>query len=212
MTAPKVAKLVPITDPLKLRDRTVHDYATTARRNGVVPDMPAIKRMAEADLGMVDRHESEKRRVPAPAPKKKAEQPRRDDDPIATHERENNVKIYTRDAPTADPIRSVLDMPAHRVNDRWSHAMARIMRILEPQGDIKQLAKGGYGNVVNNALAPVQARAFMNMFGFYLSPSHRSKWNPFKGLQQTDIHRKFVRMVENICDQSTGQLGPWYIK
>ena len=175
--------------------------------------MAAIKLLAEQDLGMVDRFDAEVKPAPKAAPKKpRHERSTRDDDPLTTHERENNVKIYTRDVPTSDPIKGVLDTPAHRVNERWSYAMARIMRILEPQGDMKAASKGGYAAMVKNAQAPIHARAFMNMFGFYLSPSHRSKWNPFRGMSGEDIHRKFVRMVEDICDSSTGLLGPWYIK
>jgi hypothetical protein len=49
----KPAALVPVTDPLELRDRTVRDYKRNAERMGVQLSTSDVEKLATADLVMV---------------------------------------------------------------------------------------------------------------------------------------------------------------
>lgn len=195
--------------PQQLRDATVRDYARNVRRAGGVPDMRAIERLALADLALVDAHERERKRAPAPA--KKIEQPKKRSNELEEHCQEHGIRTAVREC-TPEKPRSVLDMNAQAVSERWGYAMGRINRILEPRGNIKAAANKGMDAVVQEAAYPKLAAKFLNLWTWFLMRHTRSKWNPFYGMSQQDAARMFMRGVENICDESTGVLGSWYTK
>ncbi len=43
----------------------------------------------------------------------------------------------------------------------------------------------------------------------HVPPKFGSERNPFYGLSDVDFERKFRRLVEDLCDKSTGRMGPW---
>lgn len=197
--------LKPIASPLELRDATVRDYTRAARRIGLEPDVEAIARLAQADLTLVDAYEREVKRSPAPAAPRQRARPRQS--ALEKAQQEQGVKVVqdhaTRDRP------HVLYAKAHMVSQRWSHATARIARILQgvtASSDISQS--------LQDAVAPKLAKEFAELYIHFQLRGRQSKHNPFRGLSARDAARMFVRKVEDICDRSTGipGLGPWWVK
>jgi hypothetical protein len=98
------------------------------------------------------------------------------------------------------------------IGERWAHAVKRIERIMEGcarANNLKAAANGAeYGGL---------ATRFAETWAYYItrskpSPTRGMDHNPFRGLSDRDASRKFIRMVEDICDASTGVLGSWYTK
>ena len=102
--------------------------------------------------------------------------------------------------------------PQH-IAERWGYACARINRILEGAG-----GSPTFEQAVKNATIPKLAAEYADLFGWWLTmtgeapPPGTPDRNPFRGMSAKDAARKFVRMVEDICDRSTGVLGGWYVK
>ena len=216
-----VAKLDPVTDPLVLRDKTMESYAHNVRRQGVEPDMEYIRALAEADLGMVENYDRsiagkvQPKAEAAPTPTER----KRDDDPVSTYAKENNLRIHVRDAPDGVTCDSALKMPYSAAADRWTHAQGRIMQILEPQGVIDSSMEmkdvpTRLEAMWKNAKVPQLARMVLEIFSWANMSGKKHRLNPFYGLGPRDMQRKYVRMIEDVCDASTGipTLGPWYIK
>ncbi len=93
---------------------------------------------------------------------------------------------------------------------KWMAAKARIARILE---GARQGGASSIAGSIKDAQVPRLAHEFMELTAQYKFGRHRnSKWNPFRDLSDGDSARKFVRMVFDICDRSTGRLGAWWTK
>lgn len=99
------------------------------------------------------------------------------------------------------------------VSERWGYAVARVRRILEGSGGASTFEQG-----TKNATMPKLAKEFSDLYGYWLTmfapppPMGTVDPNPFRGLSAKDASRKFIRLVEDICDRSTGVLGSWYVK
>lgn len=196
--------LVPLTDPLEIRDATVRDYVRNAVRMGYRPDVEAISRLAVADLILVDNAKREAKRAAPAANTNKAKRKR--EDVLAKAQQETGVTIRAGGAKRTSA--SILNVPAHMANARWTYACARIMRIL--QGTTK---KGSLEDAVKDAQIPALAREYADLYiNYFLLRNRIDKNNPFLGLNDRDASRKFMRLVENICDRSTGVLGGWFVK
>lgn len=114
-----------------------------------------------------------------------------------------NARPYQPKALYANPL---------LIGDRWAHAVKRVERIMEgcaSANNLKAAANGAeYGRL---------ATRFAETWSYYLTrskppPSRGVDHNPFRNLSDRDASRKFIRVVEDICDASTGVLGSWYTK
>lgn len=99
-----------------------------------------------------------------------------------------------------------------KISERWGFAVARINRILEGAARANNLKAA-----VNGAEYPKLATEFGELWSYYMTrskppPPRGVDHNPFRTLNDRDASRKFIRMVEDICDRSTGVLGSWYTK
>ena len=109
-------------------------------------------------------------------------------------------------------FRAIHDRPQN-VSERWGYATMRITRILEGAGRAATIEAS-----VKDAQIPALAKKFADLWGWFQTfggpppPLGRVDPNPFRGLSPKDASRKFMRLVEDICDQSTGVLGSWYVK
>lgn len=92
---------------------------------------------------------------------------------------------------------------------KYIHAKARIARILEGAGSF---GASTFAEAVKTAAIPHLAVEVMNLYINFQLPDRQSKRNPFVGLSQRDRQRVFLAMVYDICDRSTGKLGPWWVK
>ena len=95
------------------------------------------------------------------------------------------------------------------ISPRWSYAVMRIKRILE--GHAKATTVEG---AIRGAEYAGLAQQYIETWSFYMfrskpAPLVGTDHNPFRHLSDGDAIRKFVRMVEDICDRSTGKLGSW---
>ncbi len=95
---------------------------------------------------------------------------------------------------------------------RWAAACARVGRICEGA----QLSRN-FEAACRTATMPKLAARYLETH-FYLMTRNRPHWrpgpdhNPFRGMNDADAVAKFQRLVEDICDASTGVLGSWYVK
>ncbi len=104
----------------------------------------------------------------------------------------------------------ILHQKAHLVAEQWSHACARIARILEGSG------QGGAVTTeaaTADAEMPKLAAEYLRLWKLYSWLRWcNADWNPFRGLSDRDASRKFMRMVMDICDRSTGRMGGWWVR
>jgi len=107
--------------------------------------------------------------------------------------------------------RALHDNP-RAISSRWPSAVARIYRILQGVAQ-----SSDFERAVNGAEYPDLAKQYAETWIFYMTrtkpgPPNKVDHNPFRNLTDTDAMRKFIRLVEDICDRSTGKLGAWCTK
>ena len=192
--------LRPLTTPHELRDATVRDYAEQQRRSGLAPDMSAIERQAIADLVLVDQYNAGLGARTKSSSTKKPRQ--RTGVEVKAKAAGHRVKMGA-----VSTSAKLLDQRAHKVSEKWSHATARLWRIVQGISATSDLRAS-----VLTAQDPERAREVVEMWIHYLLRGRQSKWNPFAGLGEHDAARKFMAMTFDICDRSTAKLGPWWIK
>jgi hypothetical protein len=193
-----VKPLAPLTSALELKEATVRDYARNARRMGLEPNVAELERLAIADLTMVDAAKREAR-----PGKKRAPRPR-DRSALAKAQEDTGARVVAPSAARARP--DVLYAEAQAVGERWGFAVGRLKRILEGSTRATTLEAG-----LGDATIPKLAREYFVLWGWFLVRHQKHDKNPFLGLSDRDAARKFIRGVEDICDKSSAQMGPWWV-
>lgn len=131
-------------------------------------------------------------------------------DPVASAAAATGVRLSVTPEGARRRPAGILDRGALLVGERWSHACARIFRILEGAGH------GGASTTVaavRDAEMPKLAAEYLLEFKLYNFLRHRDhESNKYRGLTEPEAARKFMRIVEDICDRSTGRLGGWWVK
>lgn len=195
--------LVPLTNPRDVREATVRDYVRNAARAGIDVPSSSLERLAIHDCQMADAYMT--RGVDLSPPVKKraprkgiAELVRPKDDidlamkaplPVAKRERPMTYADFTG------------------ISARWPYAMGRLKRILAgAQGNKDPLL------VAMSCELPDLAVEVLRLQRNYLMRARDSRHNPFRDLNEIDARRALVRAVEDICDRSSGRLGPWWVK
>jgi len=93
--------------------------------------------------------------------------------------------------------------------ERWALAVGRIARILAGAGRSAILA-----DAARNAEIPALAVDFADVWSdFQTRNPYRvgESKNRFDGMKDSDAAKKFIRLVEDICDRSSGRMGPWFV-
>ena len=189
-------------DPREVRDEMVVDYTRSVRQRGAEPDVRDIERIVAADLATYEAVEREKRHAPAPKPA----EPDAREDTAAIAARDQGIDLY-RAAPKDKPG-TLLDAHPFAMGEKFAFMMGRVRRILEmPPG----LRAKNMTEMVNACAYPKLARKFVSVWVFYNAPSMPHPANPFLDLNRADRARKWIRLVEDICDESSGVLGPWWV-
>ncbi len=194
------AKLVPLTSPQQVREATVRDYKRNAERAGQSPPVEVLEKLAIADCEMADAY---MRGLDLSPPRKKkpaAEKPSRIIQPKDDIDTQLKAAPAQRDRPM-----TYLDFLA--ISTRWPYAMGRMKRILEGSQPNRDPIK-----VAESCEIPDLAVKVLRLQRNWLMRNRDSRHNPFRGLNQRDALRLYVRAVEDICDQSTRRLGPWLVK
>lgn len=190
--------------PQEVREGMVADYADNVRKAGGTVDLADIERVVAADLQVYEAVESARKAAPAPKPKIDERE-----DTAAIVARSKGMELYRRPigADVADPL---LDKDPRKVSAKFPAMMARIKRIIAPRGNVRQRT---FTKSLEEMTAPKLAREFLNLFICYQQPSIPVRGNPFLEMANPrDRARMFLRKVEDICDRSTGSMGPWWVK
>lgn len=198
-----------VISPQEARERLVAYYMRAFNRAYGAADRAAIERKVIADCELVDRAS----RDPTPPQRTPGPRPARPD-PVAEALAATNTRLTkAMESPVQRYRPRVLHQNPLLISERWAAACARIARILEGSGGSSSLTGGAA-----NAQLPALAKRYLEAYAFYLTrykppPSKGVDHNPFRGLSDKDAARLFMRLVEDICDASTGSvMGAWYVK
>lgn len=199
-----IKALKPLLTPREIRDATVRDYTRAAERAGIRVDSETIERVAVADCELYDAVQRGASAAPA-APKidrKRAE--RRD--VLGDALDQNKAQLAPRSIKQSIPI---LNGKTKR-GTRWSYALGRIKRIVEGanQNSDPRIA-------FSTCEIPKLAYEVFRLHAFVAlrkqPPRPGAEQNPFYGLSNADFGRVLQRKIEDICDQSCGRMGPWFV-
>jgi hypothetical protein len=197
-------------DPQTIRERMIRSYSAGYKRAGIAMTPREIEQQVVSDCEIVDAAlaRGEISNSPPPGAKPAPARPRTDH--VAKAAADSGMRLGTG----GDIVRfRVLHEDPTKVSERWGYAAGRIKRILEGvRRDTSSLVVA-----VEDAELGKLATEFADLwshFKTFMGPAPRtgSDRNPFRGLTPRDAARKFQRMVEDLCDRSTGipGLGPWY--
>jgi hypothetical protein len=198
----------PITDPIELKERTVRDYQRNYARAGLHVEPRALEQLAVADLGLADNYEAS---IPVSAyrPDPERDAAKAAEKELAVEQEAAKVGAEVVTGKMTTRILPVLHAKA-RPGSKWSFAMGRLARILQ-RPNIPSRTPWADCEIPHLAQRVHRLQAFIR-----LDPMRRSEFvgderNPFYGLSDRDFGRKFRRMIEDICDDSAGRLGPWWV-
>lgn len=199
--------------PTDLRAVTVRDYRRDAERLGLVVDLAAIERQALADCEVYDAVTRDATpRAPAPP------------DPVKEAEKAGELDRLAAEAGT-----SILREPVAKQRPTIFNTVPKpLSRLSMALGRIAVICRGSApGKTRREALAtcecPDLAWEFMRLYAFYMTrgypPQPGVEANPFYGVSEkydarwgmSDLERRYLRRLEDICDKSTGRLGPWRV-
>lgn len=210
---PPIRALRPITDPLELRDRTVRDYKRNLERIGAPMSAADLEAVAVADLHLSDAvtRDDGPRHVPTAAEREAAKAKR--DAALDAKLASDNLKL-TRDQPR--DLGPQVDLPPeYGLSERWRAAKFRLAQILRGASPPVRTPAGGFDFRAMTTTCEVPALAYRFLalwcdFDLRGMPE-TAKHNPFYGLSHRDASLKLARLVEDICDASTGVpgLGAW---
>lgn len=195
-----------ILSPRELREMMVRDYIRTMQI-----DARAAERLAIKDLELVDaaRRAGDIKETQSP----KAPDPHRDrPDPLKKAQAETNTRLNVTDGESQYDRYSVLHSSPLSMGTRWAFAVGRLRRIIEgasQAGDVRVAA--------DTAGIPRLARKWAALWWSFMqrgSPppkNGRIDHNEFRGMSDRDACRLLMRRAEDICDESTGVMGPWFV-
>lgn len=180
-------------------------YADSYKHAGVDVSREQVAAQVLADLELVDAVDraGELRHNAGPI-----EVDREKPQEIIDAERETSTRLLD-DSNRGEVVRTkVLDASALFSGERWALAGGRIARIVEGVApNVSNIRKA-----CESAAVPHLARDYVETWWFFMNRFRPSAFNPFYGMSEVDAARLLVRKVEDICDRSTGKLGPWYVK
>lgn len=214
----KVPSLVPLKTPRELRDATIRDYRRAAERAGARVDPAVLERLAVSDCELADRYKSETARsVPTPGPAKPPA------DRMTVEGEVNKLGGTTEIDPNLVKRAPLKALHGTDQEDRWMHAKARVARIMAGASshsdpvqsmstcEIPTLAYELYRIYANVAIRRRPPRVANVTRTNGRLDTVTDEPNPYFGLSSVDVNRLLQRQVEDVCDRSTGRLGPWRV-
>jgi hypothetical protein len=206
--------------PTELRERLVNvALANFKRVYGVELQRSVVERQVVAELELVAaarasgqlRESSIAKRPPAPPRDLRIDAT----DPSSSSRSTSRSSATDPDAPVDFRPRTLYANPK-AISERWALACGRIARITQGTG-----IAGTHKDACVTADCPELARKFGDLFANYLlsrNPNAKAdpnsamvRHNPFWLKSDADAARMFMRMVEDICDESSARLGPWRV-
>ena len=189
-----------------LREATVRDYRRNAERAGIAADPLMLERLALADceLYAATQREAPVTWTAAPDPETEA---RRASDLQRIMAEETGAELVDEDMYVVREHHPLLtDVP--KPQSRWSNAVARCGRITAGlSARSGKRTRRDFDSCAMPDLAwdlwRIQCLAVLR----HVPPALLGEANPFFGLSSFDFQRRLERMVEDICDRSTGHPG-----
>lgn len=201
-------------DPLVMKERMVRSYLQSYERAGIEMTQEQVEQQVVADCELVDAARAAGELSGAPKADATPEPQNEKPDLVAIAAAENKLELGPRGQKMRP--RSLYWNP-QKVTERWGYAVGRIKRILEgTRKDTSSLIVA-----VEDAELRALATEYAELWSNYMTragkvPAGERDPNPFRNdgvpMNDRDASRKFMRMVEDICDRSTGKLGSWYVK
>lgn len=185
----------PVADPHWVRDTMVEDYIATARRNGEDPSSADVERLALADIATYEavvRDTKPRTARPKAAPVDPSPGARA----VAA-----DLGWEVKKRPTPAKRRrfaGFLDKPP--AGPKQAAAIMRLGQILQPKSWFRPSRGFDYS-------LPRLAQKFTET----MLELDRGA-GEFEGKGREDCERIVWRVVEDLCDKSTGALGPWWVK
>ncbi len=185
----------------------IQGYSQGYSRAGIAMSQADIERQVVADCQIVDAARAAGDLSSKPGPRR-AGRP----DRVSSAERETGTTLKVDERGRVVRSRMMHGNPL-ATSERWGFAAGRIKRILEGvRTDTSSLV-----TAVEDAELGALATEYADTWGHFMTrlqapPLSGNDRNPFRGLSDRDAARKFQRLVEDICDRSTGKLGSWYTK
>lgn len=203
-TTYRPAPLIPRT-PTQVREEMVRHRVESARRAGVDASPDQVERGVLRDLELV---EGLKRGQDTTRHRHRHRSPRsggRRAQQTLDKRPDEGLKLVTPSGNFERP--PLLHAPALAIGLKWSAAVARIGRIVEGTAPAPTPEQA-----VATAACPDLALEWWKTYADYRLRHRLSRHNLFLGLSERDAARKLVRIVMDLCDRSTGRLGPWWVR
>jgi hypothetical protein len=199
--------LRPVTDPLEVKNLAVREYVEKARRAGVEPDMPAIEAFAQREVEIADAYSSHHPPGDVRSPTVSRED---HPDPVAELAQKERVDLRNVSGQQRQKEPNIGAVNPRSVSLRFEAAAKRIAQILA--AGVGETKVSDFRKAIAATEMPKLAQEYMEGFTHYTLRHRQSRFNPFAGMSDADASRKWLRMIEDICDRSTGKLGPWWVK
>ncbi len=209
MTVSPIPRLRPLTTPQQVREATVRDYARTAAAFGDKVTPRQIERQAVADCELADRFNAEQR-TPSATEQRSRRALFRESRKAARAEGLSAAGVQVVDPLKTTPqIIRTAHMPCDR-DVRWMHARGRAKRILEGVATHRDPVVA-----CSTATCPDLALRLMRIYADFATRNvprrPGDEANPFANLGPGDTSRVLQRLVEDVCDSSSGRMGPWLV-
>lgn len=208
-TVAQIPAIKPPSSPQELREWMVEDYTRMHIGYGGPTDRRDVERRVLSDLAITDAVAREARHAPPPPKPDPAEvrAERRgglDQKAAEVGATIDHGQLTVKRQPVA--IAHAASLPT----DRWSFAKGRLARIMSGATNHPD-PKIATSTCEVPALALRAYKLFAQFATARYLPRQRDEANPFFGLSVIDRGRLLQRLVEDICDASTGRLGPWLV-
>lgn len=197
----------PLLSGVELKQATVRDYKRWAERAGQRVDVGELEKLAVADLQLADAYDRGRDPTAKVTPDPEREQAARQS--LAEQAAEQGAEIVTGGTKTITRRLAPLHAKA-RPGSKWSFAMGRLARILQ-RPNIPSRTPWVDCEMPHLAKRVYRLKAFVGLDPMRRSEKVGGEVNPFYGLSDRDFERKFRRMIEDICDDSSARLGPWWV-
>lgn len=209
MTVAPIKRLRPLLTPQEIREATIRDYTRAAERAGVTVDARAIERQAVADCNTADRYNAAN---PAPSAaqvsKVRAAEKAKRAARRASVYADAGLEVVAPMQSTPQIVRTA-HLPCE-TDTRWMLARGRAKRIMEGTA-----AHSDPFVATRTATVPDLAYRLMRIYADFATRNiprrPGDEANPFANLKPGDTARVLQRLVEDVCDASSGRLGPWFV-
>lgn len=193
----------PIDDPAELCQALVSDYQRAARRMGDDPTVADLEQIARSDLELIDASHRESlppastaHSVVVEEPPEAEELPAFDTDPAQT----DGVISRLIRGPTPEVVQyETLSMVGM---EKRNALLARIRELTRKTGDAYK--RDGFEHFAY----PRWAKQVIVVYCAWATAT-----GPFAGVRRPgERDRIYFRLLEDLCDRSRRDLGPWWIK